>query len=140
VTLAQLDGTRLVYTGTEPAQTVQMTAVFRLKPGLLWADGQPLTAADSLFSFQIASDPKTPVTKFAVERTARYELVDDVTVRWTGLPGWFDPQYALRFWTPLPRHQYGTFTAEQLLTRPDAIEHPLGWGPFVVSEWLRAII
>lgn len=137
VTLAQLDGTRLVYTGTEPAQTVQMTAVFHLKPDLVWADGQPLTAADSLFSFQIASDPKTPVTKFAVERTARYELVDDLTVRWTGLPGWFDPQYALRFWTPLPRHHYGTFTAEQLLTHPDAIEQPLGWGPFVVSEWAK---
>lgn len=137
VTLAQPDGTRLVYTGTEPAQTVQMTALFRLKPGLLWADGQPLTAADSLFSFQIASDPKTPVTKFAVERTARYELVDDLTVRWTGLPGWFDPQMALRFWSPLPRHRFGAFTAEQLLTHLEAVEQPMGWGPFVVTEWAK---
>lgn len=137
VTLAQPDGARIVYTGTEPAQTVQMTAIFRLKPGLLWADGQPLTAADSLFSFQVASDPKTPVTKFAVERTARYELVDDLTVRWVGLPGWFDPQYALRFWSPLPRHRYGTFTAEQLVTHPEAAEQPLGWGPFEVTEWAK---
>ncbi len=137
VTLAQPDGSRIVYTGAEPAQTIQMSAVFRLKPGLVWADGQPLTAADSLFSFQIASDPQTPAAKFAVERTARYEIVDDLTVRWTGLPGWLDPQYHLRFWTPLPRHRFGAFTAGQLLASPEAVEQPLGWGPFVMSEWAK---
>ncbi len=137
VTLAQLDGTRLVYTGTAPAQTVQVSAVFKLKPGLVWADGQPLTAADSVFSFQIASDPRTPISKYLLDRTASYDAVDDLTARWTGLPGWLDSQFFLRFWTPLPRHLYGTIPAAQLLTNADAAEHPLGWGAFVLSEWQK---
>ena len=135
VTLAQVDGSRLVYTGTAPATTAQVSAAFKLKPGLVWSDGQPLTAADSVFSFQIASDPRTPISKYLLDRTASYDAVDDLTTRWVGLPGWLDAQFFLRFWTPLPRHLSGTIPAAQLLTNADAAEQPLGWGPFVLSEW-----
>lgn len=137
VTLAQVDGSRLVYTGTASAQTVQVSAVFKLKPGLVWSDGQPLTAADSLFSFQIASDPRTPISKYLIDRTASYEAVDDLSLRWQGLPGWLDSQFFLRFWTPLPRHLYGTIPASQLLTNADAAERPVGWGAFVLTEWVK---
>lgn len=37
----------------------QKTITFNLKPGLKWADGQPLTSADVLFTWQLVTDDKT---------------------------------------------------------------------------------
>jgi len=36
------------YTGQDPIQLEQLVVQFRLRPGILWSDGEPLTAADSL--------------------------------------------------------------------------------------------
>ncbi len=137
VQLAQPDGSRVVYEGTEPARTLQLAAEFKLKAGLRWSDGQPLTADDSLFSFEVASSAGAPASKVFIDRTAHYEAVDAQTVRWTGLPGWLDTNYFLRFWTPLPRHLYGQMSPADLLKDPAATQRPVGWGAFVVSEWQR---
>ncbi len=139
VQLAQLDGSQITYAGSDPVRTVQVSAVFTLKPGLLWSDGQPLTAEDSRFSFDIAASADTPVSHFVTDLTARYEAVDDRTVRWTGLPGWRDTEAFLRFWTPLPRHLYGQLSARELLADADAAERPLGWGPFMLGPegWVK---
>jgi peptide/nickel transport system substrate-binding protein len=83
----------------------------------------------------VASSADTPVSKIFINRTARYEAVDTLTVRWTGLPGWLDTNYALRFWTPLPQHLYGSLSASDLLNSADAAQHPVGWGPFKLAEW-----
>lgn len=37
----------------------QKTITFRLKPGLKWADGKPLTSTDVLFTWQLVTDEKT---------------------------------------------------------------------------------
>ncbi len=37
----------------------QKTITFKLKPKLLWADGEPLTSADVLFTWQAVTDEKT---------------------------------------------------------------------------------
>lgn len=37
----------------------QKTITFKLKPGLQWADGVPLTSADVLFTWQLVTDDKT---------------------------------------------------------------------------------
>jgi peptide/nickel transport system substrate-binding protein len=135
VHLAQPDGSQVLYSGDQPARALQISAVFKLKAGLRWSDGQPLTADDSLFSFETASSPDTPTSKIFVDRTARYEIVDALTLRWTGLPGWLDANYFLRFWTPLPRHLYGALSAADLLKSPEAAQRPLGWGPFQLEDW-----
>jgi peptide/nickel transport system substrate-binding protein len=136
VTLAQRDGTRLVYAGSDPARTLQVSAQFTLKAGLQWSDGAPLTADDSVFSYELAADPGTPRSKFLTDRTASYLAADARTVRWTGLPGWADTQFFLRFWTPVPRHRYGGLSAAALQTNAEANQDPLAWGPFVMKEWV----
>jgi len=137
VQLLQRDGSRLTYAGNNPALTVQVSAVFKLKPDVQWSDGQPLGADDSLFSFEIASSPDTHTSKFILDRTARYQVVNPLSTRWTGLPGWLDNNYFLRFWTPLPRHAYGRLTAAELSTQADATQRPLGWGAFMFGEWVK---
>ncbi len=133
VTVVQPDGTLLVYAGSDPVRTVQVWAEFTLRADVRWSDGQPVTADDSRFSYEIAASPDTPGSKYLIDRTASYLATETYQTRWTGLPGFRDSSFAQRFWTPLARHAYGGLTAAALLTDPAANERPLGWGPFVIS-------
>jgi peptide/nickel transport system substrate-binding protein len=62
--------------------------------------------------------------------------VDVRTVVWSGVPGFLDHFYALNFWHPLPRHAWGHLSAAELLTAATSARQPLGWGPFVLREWV----
>lgn len=135
VHLAQPDGAWVTYTGEAPATTVQLSADFTLRPDVRWSDGAPLTADDSVFGFEVDSASATPTNKFIVQRTASYTALDARTVRWVGLPGWRDTDFALRLWAPLPRHAYGTLSPADLLAEAQVNRQPLGWGAFVVHTW-----
>ena len=82
----------------------QMQVTFSMLPGLSWSDGTPLTAEDSVYAYQVASDPSTAGSKYLVDRTQSYEAVDATTIQWWGKPGYIDPTYFLNFWPPLPEH------------------------------------
>ncbi len=113
----------------------RMVVEFHLLPNVRWSDGQPLTAADSVFSFQLDSDGDTPSGKYLVNRTFSYEAIDERTVRWTGIAGFLDPEYATNFWSPMPQHLLGGVSAAQLLEDESANRGPIGWGPFVLESW-----
>src|SRR5579859_219265 len=139
VQLAQANGSVITYTGVSPAHTVQVWAEFSLRSDVRWSDGSPLTADDSIFSYEIASSVVPGQStgagnKYVANRTASYLALDPYKTRWTGLPGWLDNNFFLRFWTPLPRHLYGSDNAAQLLTLPAANDQPLGWGPFMFGD------
>ena len=113
-----------------------LEATFALREDVSWSDGEPLTAEDSAFGFEVASDPATPGFRYLVERTAAYEAVDEFQTRWTGLPGFRDVSYRLRFFPPLPRHRLGGIPVYELPGYDGARRDPLGWGPFVVDAWI----
>ena len=113
----------------------RMAAEFHLKPALSWSDGAPLTATDSAFSFEVDAHPDTPTTKFLVDRTAGYEVLDDLTVRWTGIPGFMDAGAAGNFWAPLPEHALGEFAIVDLPTAEASARAPLSYGPFAFDSW-----
>jgi peptide/nickel transport system substrate-binding protein len=113
----------------------RMVVTFTLRSDLRWADGETLTADDSLYSFQLASDSNTPSDKHIVERTADYGALGTHQVVWRGVPGFLDRAYFLNFWHPLPRHAWGDLSAAELLTAPVSTREPLGWGPFAIREW-----
>lgn len=129
------DACALRYDGQSTLEMDQLVVTFRLKSGLLWSDGAPLTAADSVYAFQLASDPATPADKYLLDRTKTYEAVDDLTLQWWGLPGFLDPAYADNFWAPLPKHAWGSLTAADLLHADLTTRLPLGWGAYVFGEW-----
>ena len=120
----------------EPLWMERMEVSFALREDVTWSDGEPLTADDSLFAFQVASDPATPGNRYLVERTARYRLLDDWRVQWIGLPGFIPPTYFMNFFVPLPRHQLERRDPDELLRADETRRYPLGWGPFVVEEWV----
>lgn len=129
------DGSFLTYDGETGVQMQQMVVDFTFKP-LVWSDGVPVTAVDSVFSFNVAADPLTPGIKTKIERTAAYEATGELTVRWTGVPGFLDETYFLNVWQPLPTHQLSRLSANELVNAEETTRLPLSHGPFVVSEWV----
>jgi peptide/nickel transport system substrate-binding protein len=135
VEVKDADGRRVAFDGA-PVQMQRMVVTFTLQSNLAWSDGAPLTADDSVFSFEVAADPATPSDKYTVERTAEYRAVDAQTVAWRSVPGFLDHFYYLNFWHPLPRHAWGHLSAARLLTADISVRQPLGWGAFAIREWV----
>jgi len=122
-----------------PLEMEQMVVTHKLMAGILWSDGEPLTALDSVYSFELNMDPDTPNPNRRLgERTASYEALDDYTTVWTGLPGYRDPAYYTNFWHPLPEHRWGDLTALELVEAEESSRRPLGWGPYVIDEWVAS--
>jgi len=137
VNLAQVDGSVKVYDGSGSATAVQMWAQWTLVDGLMWQDGTPVTADDSVFTFQTDANPGLPsVDKSLISDTARYEALDAHTTRWTGIPGYTDNSFFLNVWQPLPEHVYGKLTPAEMQQDETVNRKPLAFGPFKVDEWV----
>jgi peptide/nickel transport system substrate-binding protein len=137
-------GTQQVVTATAAvADLPQLRVQFKLKPGVTWDDGTPVTADDSVFSQSLACDPDTDTSKTVCERTSHYARIDDQTVEWQGLPGYTDQTYFTNFYVPLPRHQIGAggkrmdeTSAKDIALDAVFTRQPLSYGPFKVKEWV----
>jgi len=129
-------------TSTDCAQTYESDQVvnmdelvvrFQLLPNILWSDGAPLTAHDSVFSFTVAQSLYGN-TETVFRSTNSYTALDDQTVEWVSIPG-YQGEYATFFFSPLPQHQLGLYTTEELFTSEVSARTPLGWGPYIIREW-----
>jgi len=125
------------YDGASLLQMDQLSLTYRLLPNLKWSDGSPLTAGDSVFSFNVSNSPDTPVTRGNLDRTSGYTALDDVTVQWVGLPGFVPTRLEAMFWSPLPAHALQDIAPADLLTTQAAAVKPLGWGPYQITEWVK---
>lgn len=125
----------VAFTGTAPVQMDQMVVRFKLRPGLTWSDGAPLTADDSIYSYEVARALYPNARAELIDRTQSYQALDAQTVEWRGLPGYRDPAYPAIFFTPLPRHAWGDIPAAELVANEQAGRAPLGWGAYIIQEW-----
>ncbi|MFT4039652.1 MAG: peptide ABC transporter substrate-binding protein [Thermomicrobiales bacterium] len=111
-----------------------LTITYKLRDGVTWSDGEPFTADDVVFSFEIYKNPESTTALGSA-----YELIESVTaldpltveVRMSGI----NPGY-LTLWDsegPVqPKHLFESSAVTQ--------EHPLarlpvGTGPFVFANW-----
>ena len=114
---------------------MQQVVVDFLMKQRYWSDGQPVTAADSVYSFLLAAHPDTPGDKFNTERTASYQATGNISVRWAGLPGFKDDSYQTNFHHPLPQHAWRNISEAELLTAEPSSRLPIGDGPYQIVEW-----
>src|SRR5690349_7634486 len=115
-------------------QVDQLVVTYRWNPDLHWSDGQPVTAADSVFAYELAK--KTPPNDEAVDRlaaTLRYEVVDEHTTRAILRPDVTGSTYFLNYWTPLPQHILKNMPPDQL-RKSDFAHKPIGYGPYAIQE------
>lgn len=111
----------------------QRTIRFHLRRGVMWHDGQPFTARDVEFTYNVYRDPKTP-TPYSSDfmRIKHFRVLDDFTIEVVyGEP--YAP--ALGSWTEgmLPRH---LLDGKDINTSP-LTTNPVGTGPFKCKEWVQ---
>jgi len=122
-----------------------MRTTLRLRPGVMWHDGQPMTAHDIAFAYRLYRDPEMPNRWVEPER-----LMTDVVARddRTAEVNWSEPYFfagypEVKDLVPLPRH-----LLEDLYNRDkqgfinssfwSSAEY-VGAGPFRVTEHERGV-
>lgn len=107
------------------------TVTWKLKEGLLWSDGTPVTSEDVVFTWTAAKDAAN-----GSALASDYALISDVqapdplTVVVTY--GSFNAGYLDQFPFILPKHATGDVTGMREWGFNRA---PIGTGPFVLSDW-----
>jgi len=124
------------YTGSDPVQMDQLVLHFRLLPGLQWSDGATLSAADSVYSYEVARSLYPSALPERVSHTTTYRALDELTIEWTGVPGYVDGLYQAKFFSPLPQHAWAGIPAAELSGTAISSQTPIGWGAYVIDEWV----
>jgi peptide/nickel transport system substrate-binding protein len=122
----------------------RMRAVYHLRPGITWHDGQPFMASDLVFSYQINSDPGLPfINREAIDQINVLETPDDRTfiIVFKGPFSQADTLGLRVFW-PYPRHllqqayerYQQTRDADEFTSQPYWTTAYVHLGPFRVAE------
>ncbi len=107
------------------------TVTYKLREGVKWSDGQPLTSADVVFTWQaIMSKENKVVSRAGYDLMQAVDAPDPLTV----VVQYKQPYspYATRFPYVLPKHVLGDLPN---INDAPFNKRPIGTGPFVVTEW-----
>ena len=114
------------------------SVTWKLKSGLLWSDGTPVTSADVVFTAEYCMDPEggcAQLSKF--DGVTSVEAVDDLTVKVTfdaPKPNPYGPFMGAQ--SPIIQAaQFADCTGAKAPECTDANFGPIGTGPFVVTDF-----
>ena len=113
-----------------------LTWQFKIRPNVKWSDGQPFTADDVKFTFQMVLDPKTKTpfrTRF--DNVASFDAPNPTTFEVT-LKGPDCPFLSTTMLVGIiPKHLLQG--SADINTDEFNSSHPVGTGPFMYKEWRR---
>jgi peptide/nickel transport system substrate-binding protein len=120
----------------------RMVTTWKLKPGVHWHDGAPLTSADLLFTAMVEQDKELGIPLYPA-----YESIDaitapdpaTVTVTWKQPYIEADALFTYRVGLPMPKHLLeGTYTQDKaaFVSVPYWSQEFVGAGPFKMREWV----
>lgn len=109
-----------------------LTWRIRLKPGVLWHDGQPFTAEDVKFTLDLLQHPDFPAfTRNGHSLVRDVRVVSPTEITWR-MERFFAPYFAVLAWTLIvPKHVPG---AGAMTRDPSFNNNPIGTGPFKWGE------
>jgi peptide/nickel transport system substrate-binding protein len=114
------------------------TITWKLKDGLLWSDGTPVTAEDAVFSWQYCTDPEGGCAQAPnYADVENVEAVDDQTIKVTfSVPKPYPYGPFVGAQAPiLQKAQFADCLGAKAPTCTDANTKPIGTGPFVVTDF-----
>lgn len=133
----------------------QIAITYHWNPQLRWSDGVTVTAADSVFAYELAQ--QTDLGEEAekhIRLLEDYIKLDDYTtlallkpdlaeintvVTRTDEPDFNNAEYLLTVWTPLPRHVLEDETFERLAESDFAMQ-PISYGPYVLERREQGVL
>jgi len=112
------------------------TVIWKLKPGVKWHDGKPLTADDVVFTWEYAADPATAAYTSGAYKDIKVEKVDDLTVKVIfakPTPFWADPFVGVAGMI-IPKHHFGDYKGAKSREAPANLK-PVGTGPYKFADF-----
>ena len=121
-----------------------VTVLIKLREGMTWHDGMPVTSEDVAYSFEVPNSGESPMYAPFTRRIAEIEIVDDLTLRFTLNEPWVAFEVAsLAKVNIIPKHIWEPII-DDLMTKDDANAESLtdndaltkiGSGPFRYVDW-----
>jgi peptide/nickel transport system substrate-binding protein len=108
-----------------------MSVTWKLKKGVTWHDGHPLTADDVVFNWEYAADPATAATTIGSYQDIKVEKLDPLTVRVNfakPTPFWADA-FVGQFGMIIPKHLFEPYKGASSRDAPANLK-PVGTGPY----------
>jgi peptide/nickel transport system substrate-binding protein len=135
-----------------------------LRQGITWSDGEPFTADDVVYTWQLMMNPQSGFDTTVEDKLKSVDRVDDTTVQFTylsaneahaldperykdlGKDPVLDPLYFFGLYDApaiYPRHKLRDVIGDdprhsrqvQAVETSDFARNPIGTGPFVLSSW-----
>jgi peptide/nickel transport system substrate-binding protein len=109
--------------------------VFRLRQDVRWHDGQPVTAHDVEFTFNMAKNPESAsiIGSAFITEVASARVVDDYTIAFRFVRPHAQALESF-WWAPAPRHLLQDVAPAELRNAPFS-RRPVGSGPFMFGDW-----
>ncbi|WP_449257175.1 peptide ABC transporter substrate-binding protein [Bosea sp. (in: a-proteobacteria)] len=109
---------------------------WKIKQGVKWHDGKPLTADDVVFTWEYAKDPETAAYTTGAYTNITVEKVDDHTVKvifQEPTPFWADPFVGVAGMI-IPKHHFGEYKGAKSREAPANLK-PVGTGAYKFVEF-----
>jgi len=107
------------------------TITFHLRDGVTWHDGEPLTSADVLFTYQLYVDPNTPTSYAEAYRQVTSATAPDPLTFVVSYEKPYAPALASWGVAILPKHLLEGVE----ITKSPLSRQPVGTGPYLFKEW-----
>ncbi len=118
------------------AWTLSDTGItFQLRSDVTWHDGEPVTAEDVKFTFDLAKNPAvaSPLGAAYLSNVQTAAVLDPYRIRFTFTAPHAEPLEDF-FWPPVPKHLLEEVSPEDLARDPFG-RAPLGSGPYRFVRW-----
>jgi peptide/nickel transport system substrate-binding protein len=116
--------------------------IFHLRDGVFWHDGEPFTANDVKFTYELHMNPEvgSSYTTDLQSKIESIEVIDDLTVQFNLTGTLVDFGVDIGVYNIVAEHIWADIPAANVVSDPGATgtdpSRVVGTGPFIFNEWI----